>query len=401
MKVLLILEATLGGTGRHILDLAGGLMDRGLEVHFVYSVLRADQQFHAGLASLRAGYPGFRCHSISLTREVTFSDLPSYIELSRYVRKHGPFDVIHAHSTKAGFLARLLLNRGRAGMVYTPHGLMTLNPELTGARRQAVCALESMLARRSDVVVAVSGAERRCAKQTGIDVSKLLVIPNGIRQIPPENQWRARASIRDSLSLTPSSVCIGFVGRFIVYKKPERVIEAFASLKRRTAIDVQLVMIGGGPLEMELRNAASRLGIADRVHFLGEVDGALHMSAFDILAHASSFEAFGYVFVEALSSGVPIVTTAVGGTDELISHGVTGYVCDPWDPNTFADYLQILAEDPQLRAKMSVAARERAAAYSATKMVDSVAELYRRLCARPDPAASVTANYETLPGNSK
>ncbi len=125
------------------------------------------------------------------------------------------------------------------------------------------------------------------------------------------------------------------------------------------------------------------------------------MPAFDILAHTSSFEGFGYVFVEALSAGVPIVSTRVGGTAELVSDGVTGYVCDPWDADTFADYLRLLVENPQRRAAMAVAARERAAGYTVAKMVDSIAELYGRLCAQPDIAPVVPAGYESLPGNSK
>jgi glycosyltransferase involved in cell wall biosynthesis len=125
------------------------------------------------------------------------------------------------------------------------------------------------------------------------------------------------------------------------------------------------------------------------------------MPAFDILAHASSFEAFGYVFVEALSAGVPIVTTRVGGVEELISTGVTGYVCDRWNPNTFADYLQLLADNPEQRRAMSVAARERAAEYTVAKMVDSTVELYNRLCARADLAQVSPATYKTLPTNSK
>ena len=168
MKVLLVLEATLGGTGRHILDLASGLLEQGVEVTLIYSVLRADRNFLMGLEDLQLA-PGFQSHAIAITRAVTFSDVASYSELWRYVRDHGPFDVIHAHSTKAGFLARLLLNRGRARVVYTPHGLMTLNPELTGVRRRAVCALEALLALRSDAVVPVSKSERGCAIESGID----------------------------------------------------------------------------------------------------------------------------------------------------------------------------------------------------------------------------------------
>ena len=132
------------------------------------------------------------------------------------------------------------------------------------------------------------------------------------------------------------------------------------------------------------------------VLFPGQIDAPIYIPALDILAHASSFEAFGYVFVEALSSGVPIVTTRVGGTDELVSDGVTGYVCDPWEPSAFAEYLKLLVDDPHRRSVMSAVARERAAQYSVEKMIDSVTELYRQPGARPDLTAAISANHSAL-----
>lgn len=120
------------------------------------------------------------------------------------------------------------------------------------------------------------------------------------------------------------------------------------------------------------------------------------MPAFDVLAHTAVFEAFAYVFVEALSAGVPVVTMRVGAADELISNGVTGYVCDPWEPSAFAEYLKLLVEDSRLRSAMSAGARERAAQYSVDRMVDSVAELYLHLSARPHLATEISANQQTL-----
>src|SRR5579862_4945937 len=146
MKILLVLEAALGGSGRHVLDLADGLLALMHEVSLVYSSLRADQAFLRGISSLDTKWPGFRCKSIPITREVTFSDFSTYLSLSRYLRVNGPFDIIHSHSTKAGFLARLLVGTRGAKMIYTPHGLMTLDPDLVGFRRRAVSILESTLA---------------------------------------------------------------------------------------------------------------------------------------------------------------------------------------------------------------------------------------------------------------
>lgn len=401
MRILLIIEASLGGAGCHILDLASGLLERGEQVHLIYSALRADQSFLSRLAALGGERPSFHSQAVSMTREISASDLSCYRALSRYVREEGPFDVIHAHSTKAGFLGRLLLNTQGARMVYTPHGLMTLDPHLPGLRRRAVGTLESILARRSDAVISVSIHENICALQTGIDPAKLFVIPNGIRPLSIASQAQRRASIRASLGLSPDTVCVGFVGRFFWYKKPERVIDAFALLKKKTTTPLRLVMLGWGTLEVELRRRAIELAVIQDVLFLGQVEGPAYIPALDVLANSSLFEGMSYAFLEALSSGVPIVTTKVGGTDELISQGVTGYVCDPWDPDTFVRHLQLLVDDPCRRSEMSGAARERAAWYSVEKMVDSIADLYGRLCARPDPAPLVPARYKTLKGNSK
>jgi glycosyltransferase involved in cell wall biosynthesis len=392
MKILLVLEATLGGSGRHVLDLAGGLLTRRHEVSLVYSTLRADQAFLRGIAALRMTWPDFLCKSIPITRSVTVSDVPCYLELWRFTRANGPFDVIHAHSTKAGFLSRLLVSTQGAKMIYTPHGLMTLDPSLTNLRRRAVCFLESILALRSDAVICVSMGEHVCAIDTGIDPEKLVVVPNGIQQPASGTHARQREEIRASLGLSADTTLIGYVGRFVSYKKSDRVIEAFALLKQRTAKPSRLVMIGWGPLEADLRRRARELAVEKDILFPGQIDAPTYIPALDILAHASSFEAFGYVFVEALSSGVPIVTTRVGGTDELISNGTTGYVCDPWDASTFADYLKFLVEGPHRRSAMSAMARERAAQYSVDQMVDSVAELYLQLGTRPTLAAAVSAN---------
>jgi glycosyltransferase involved in cell wall biosynthesis len=281
-------------------------------------------------------------------------------------------------------------------MIYTPHGLMTLDPSLTGVRRGAVCALESTLARWCDTVICVSIGEHQCAIGTGINSTKLVVVPNGIPQNAAGTYAHRREEIRASLGLSSDTTVIGYVGRFVSYKKSHRVIEAFALLKQKTAKPSRLVMIGWGPLEPDLQRCAVELAVEKDILFPGQVDGPTYIPALDVLAHTSSFEAFGYVFVEALSSGVPIVTTRVGGTDELISNGVTGYVCDPWEPSAFADYLKLLVEDPDRRLAMSAVARERAAQYSVEKMIDSVLELYRQPGARPDLAAAISANHSTL-----
>src|SRR5580765_3233871 len=101
MKILFVLEAALGGAGRHVLDLSEGLIARGHEVHLIWSTLRADRSFRSRLQSLNAATPRLHSLPIAIARAVGASDISSYLALSRYVHQRGPFDVIHAHSTKA------------------------------------------------------------------------------------------------------------------------------------------------------------------------------------------------------------------------------------------------------------------------------------------------------------
>jgi len=389
MRILLVLEATLGGTGRYILDLAGGLLDRGHEVHLVYSGLRADYGFHSGLEVLESE-PAFHSRSMPMTREVSFSDIACLRRLSSYVRVHGPFDMIHAHSTKAGFLARLVPNRGGARMLYSPHGLMTLNPHLSGLRRSAVAALEATLAHFCDSVVTVSLSEFRCAVKTGIRPEKLIGIPNGLNSAHAPRAER-RDLIRTALGLTGDTICIGSVGLLVPNKEPGRLLDAFARLKQQTARPTKLAIVGSGSLEHHLRRQAAQLGLTREILFLGQVNGPDFIPAFDILAHASRYEAFGYVLLEALLAGIPVVTTRVGAAEELITSGVNGYICDPWSVETFASALGLLAENKALRRSMASAARDRAAWFSADRMVDGTVDLYNRILNRAHASPGLPA----------
>jgi glycosyltransferase involved in cell wall biosynthesis len=274
---------------------------------------------------------------------------------------------------------------------------MTLNPALKGFRRVAVCALETMLGHFCDAVVTVSENEYRCAVESGIDPRKLTVISNGVSQ-PNTSYSRSRDAIHRSLGLPPGVTCIGSIGRLVPQKQMGRLIDAFAVLKRRIQRSVCLVIVGWGHLEAELRHKVAALGLTDCVRFLGEADGPAHIPAFDVLALTSGYESFGYVFLEALAAGVPVVTTRVGAADDLVEEGVTGYIADPWDASVFASYLQLLAENDVIRSSMAAAARQRAAQFSADRMVDATLDLYNRILQRAR-ASSAPALRRILPRN--
>jgi glycosyltransferase involved in cell wall biosynthesis len=395
---MLVLEATLGGTGRHILGVARGFLERNDEVHLVYSLVRADAQFEVGLRKLRDDYPRLGECVLPIRRPVVPADAYLLWKMYRYSRRHGPFDIIHGHSTKAGFLSRLLPD-SRASKIYTPHGLMTLDPSLKGLRRWAVCRLESFLSILSKKIIVVSEEERSCALATGIESDKLVLIENGIDLARFARAASLRTQLRASFGLSPECPCIGWVGRLCDQKEPGRLLDAFAFVNEKMSGLAKLVVIGSGSLEAALRARAQSLGIDKNVIWAGGIDGADHMGMFDVLAHSSRMEGFGYVFLEALASGVPIVTTRVGGAAELVEPSGAGFICDPWHPEMFGGLLIRVLEDANLRASMSEAGRRSVSRFDIVRMLDLVSDVYDSVA--PAPFPTKPRDLRAVPDNSR
>ncbi len=366
-RILLVQEPTAGGTARHVLDLARGLDAAGHDVHLLYANRRAEPWIEAELASL----DGVTRAHVDMRRAPHPSDLAAWYQIRRYAAKNGPFDLIHGHSSKGGALAMFASTRRSTARVWTPHCLRSFDPALAGGARRFYERLERLIARRADAVIAVSGEEYTHALRMGMDERKMHVVVNGVRPLPPLD--RAEACAR--WGLASDAVCIGFVGRFAPQKAPSRIVEAFAQVSKHND-DVQLAMVGEGPLQAPAEVRARELGVADRVRWLPAATGAAAMAAFDIFAMPSVYEAMPYVLLEAAAAGLPIVATAVGGTSIAIHDGVNGYVVANWDEAVYANRLSELVADGELRARMGKASRAIAEGRTVERMIAETAGVY-------------------------
>ena len=178
MRVLQILEACCGGTGQHVLDICRGLTARGVEIHLIYSPMRMERSFDEGLEELRQR--GVNIQPVLMRREIHWQDFGVFLSLLNYVRKHGYFDILHGHSSKAGGFVRLLRLFVSAKIVYTPHGFVTLARWMPGWKRRFYGQLERVLIQLTDVLIAVSDHEYDEAVRLGYAPSRLRIIPNGI-----------------------------------------------------------------------------------------------------------------------------------------------------------------------------------------------------------------------------
>jgi len=368
-RVLMVVESCGGGVSLHVFDLVEGLLDRGWNVHLIYSPRRADRSFLQRLQATRhLKYAGCPMH-----RAVHPSDLTALRFVCRYIRDYGPFDIIHGHSSKGGALARLAAIGTAARVVYTPHAFVTMDPRLPWRERMLYRAAEWMLSRLTDRIIAVSPAERRHGVAMGLGPSRVIVIPIGIKPAAPPT----RGAVRRELGLAEDELVIGFVGRLVDQKAPDVLVRAFAATARAVT-GCRLVVVGSGPLEGLLHDLADRLGFGDRILWLGERDGASLMSAFDIFALPSRYEGMPRAALEALAAGLPVLATASAGVEILVRHGHNGLIVPPDRPDLFAAALADLIADPDRRARLGRASLERATQFTVERMVDRTIAEYRR-----------------------
>lgn len=151
------------------------------------------------------------------------------------------------------------------------------------------------------------------------------------------------------------------VGRHVAVKSQAVMLRALAQLRSR-GTNARLTLIGDGPLHADLRRLAAELELGDAVDFagaLGQDDIPSHLQRADVFCLSSAAESLPVVLMEAMASGLPVVTTDVGGIAELVDDGVSGLLTPSGDHAAFADALERLCGDPGLRAEMGAAGRQR------------------------------------------
>ncbi len=376
LNLLYVVEASSAGVGRHVIDLASQVRSMGHRVEILYSPLRMDEKFQCGIEKLRAH--GIAATPLVVKRGPHRSDLQASLRLRRYLRSRGPFDVVHAHSTKAGILARPSA-LGLPGLrIYTPHAFLSLSGQGGPLGRWAVRRLERLLGRISHGIITVSEEEFRHGVSIGLPSSKLFMIPNGI-SIMNRNSESARREARKAIGLKDGEICIGFVGRLVPQKAPDVLLAAFSRVLACFPQHVTLAMAGNGSLAASLRNQAARLSLGDRVRWLGELDGSSIIPGFDIFCLPSRYEGLPYVLLEAMSAGVPIVSTRVGGAGLLVKHGENGSVIPADDPERLAEALIELLGNAALRGRMGANSLRRVREFTVEKMAAKTVAVYRTL----------------------
>jgi len=369
------MEATIGGTKRHLLALIRGLDRSIFQVEVAAPNVRSEA-FDDVSFSDEVAAAGVHQHHVQMQRAISpVSDAACFSQLLGIMIR-GRHDVVHTHSSKAGFLGRFAARLARVpAVVHTPHGFYFLN-QPSGSKRSFYLNLERTAGLATDRLIALSQTELAEAIDNGIvPDAKTVLIENGI-QAPEPRGPETVARLRESLA--PGATCIvGTVARITPQKGPFDFVRM-----TRALIDlvpgVHLLWCGDGEMRPEVEGLARELGIDGRLHFLGFRTDVLDvMAAMDLFILTSHWEGLPYTVLDAMALQKPVVATAAVGTRDIVQDGITGLLTPVGEPEAAARAAARLLSSRDEALAMGAAGRDVILRrYSQEAMVKRTGQLY-------------------------
>jgi glycosyltransferase involved in cell wall biosynthesis len=360
----------------HVLEMLGNAIVGGMETY----VMRLIQNLPRDQFAITVMFPwenemADRMRDLGV--DVFVTPMPenppwSGIQMTSALIKAHNVDVVHAHLPNAHLLAGLAGKLTGCPVVSTIHGrqLTTLDLEVhrtAGTHLSAVC--------RQTYFHALG---------LGVHPSQLHFIPNGVDTRVFTTQRERQGPLRRSLGISPDATLVAQVGRLSPEKGPDVFLRAALAIKQ-AAPQAQFALIGDGPLRAEMQALIERFELQGTVHMPGLLaDMSAVYAELDMVVSASRSEAMPLAMMEAMSCGLPVIATRVGGVPDLIQHGKTGWLVGDGDFDAIARHVIDLADKPVERAAMGERARSRMVAnFSLDESVKATVQLLSRLAHKP------------------
>ncbi len=358
----------LGGAERQIQQLAPRLQARGFEICVL-------TRHEAGLPRFEEveGIPVYRLPSIGPKTIAAAVFIGSAVFQLGRLRP----DIVHAHEILSPASAALLSKR----LYGHPVVVKLLRGGLLGdiykiKRRPFGRQRLHGLSREVDSFVVISREIESELAQQGIAQPKRIFIPNGVdtERFTPVSELQ-KLHLRSEFQLPQKALVVVYLGRLVVEKHVDYLLKVWNDV--RLAIpDAYLVIVGSGPEESRLKE----LSVAG-VQFVGESSNPVrYLQAADLFVLPSSTEGLSGSLLEAMSTGIPVLATSVGGTPDVIQNGLNGYLISSDNLDQLKQGLQILLSDHDLRKRLGSNARLRILSnYSMDLDAERLASLYHRL----------------------
>ena len=283
--------------------------------------------------------------------------------------------IVHCHSSVAGFWTRLALRmaQGKLSVIFTAHG-WGFTEGTSFLRRSLVILAEKFVSKYCDKIICVSENDRKLSLKYKISSEdKLITIYNGVEVNEVQN---SKIKIQND----NSKFKIIFVGRLAEPKDPLLLIRAFGGLTEEVKSKAEILIVGEGGKRKELEKFIHEKKLNEKVKLLGELPREKVFEILresDIFVLTSNWEGFPITILEAMSCGLPVIVSNVGGVSEVVDNSV-GYLIKRADKEALKRALVQLIENPSLREKMGRNARKRIEDnFSLDKMLERTAQVYR------------------------
>lgn len=375
LRILHVFRAPLGGLFRHAIDLARGQAERGHAVGiFCDSTTggrRADEVFAELSGQLSLGIT-----RVPMSRYPSVTDARAQLSAMRLRSKLDP-DIVHCHGSKGGVYGRVpaLFRSGRRYVTaYTPHG-GSFNYKPGGTEHKVYMAVERLLERATDMFLFESRfiAGRFEAYIGHMPTTDHRIVLNGISD--PEFE---------PIDHSEATFDLVYLGELRSAKGIDTLIEALSLLKSRDRITPRMLIVGSGPDEAELRALTVSRGIADQCVF--EPPGPIRkaLSRAQVMVVPSRAESLPYVVLEAAAAAQPLVSTDVGGINEIYGPRHRHRLIQPNDPLVMADAIgrALAAPEADRHAEASDLAAHVRDTFRLAPMIDGVTAAYRDALAR-------------------
>ena len=312
----------------HVAQAAGGV-DRYIRMLLKYldkekfeNILVCSQDFH------EEDYRGLAdsFEQVEMTRAIGGNDLKAIREVRALIKKYNP-NIVYAHSSKAGAIARVADIGLRNHCVYNPHG-WAFNMRCSAKKKAIYTMIEKIAAPFCDKIICISDAEKQSALDKKIcKEDKLQVIFNGVDIEAYENGAHGAVK-RQDLNIPEDAFVVGMVGRISQQKAPDVFIKMAKQVKDEVP-NAHFIIVGNGNQEDEIRKYAKDNGFSDSLHITGWVNDPMsYVELFDVACLLSRWEGFGLALPEYMMAGKPIVASRVDAIPNIIRDGENGLLVE-------------------------------------------------------------------------
>ena len=364
----------------HVAQAAGGV-DRYIRMLLKYldkekfeNILVCSQDFH------REDYDGLvsSFEQIEMNRAIGTSDLRSIREVRKLIKKYNP-DIVYAHSSKAGAIARVADIGLKNHCVYNPHG-WAFNMRCSDKKRMMYIAIEKMAAPFCEKIICISDAEKQSALEKKIcRDDKLQVIFNGVDIEAYDCSEHGKVK-RADLNIPEDAFVVGMVGRVSPQKAPD-VFVKMAKLVKNEISNAHFIIVGNGNQEAEIRKYAEDNGFSENLHITGWVDDPIsYVELFDVACLLSRWEGFGLALPEYMMAGKPIVASRVDAIPNIIRDGENGLLVEADDATRASEAVLRIYREKELKDKLILQGLEDVhSRFNARRVSEEHGKLFERL----------------------